>query len=124
MKKLLEEIKNSFSLLDLKEDWDEDGAKPPTEISFSRMLEFFGCLISKEIDTNIKPNIFPCGDGSIDISFRIDNDIRLLINISDERIGWYGDIKTEKSDSDFKIEGDQKNIFNNELFEWIKIHIK
>ena len=120
MKKLFEEIKKSFSLLDLKEDWDEDGAKPPTEISFSKMLEFFGCLMSKNIDTNIEPNIFPCGDGSIDISFRIENDIRLLINISDERIGWYGDINGNPP----IINGEQKDVFNDELFEWIKNNIK
>jgi hypothetical protein len=145
MEKLFEKIKESFNLLDLQEDWDDEGAKPISEIAFARMMKFFSYLISEEIKSddeleinpcrdssidlswrkNIEPTIVPYGDGSIDICLPNLKEMRLLINISDKRMGWYGDIRTDKKDitGDFPTKGEQEEIYSEELLNWIKNHI-
>ncbi|MBI2057166.1 hypothetical protein HYT91_02835 [Candidatus Pacearchaeota archaeon] len=90
-------IEKSKSLLNLKENWDDEGAKPVNLKAWENSLNFLADY-SKEIYRKNKiiinaPEISACGEGSIDLDFRIP--YTLLINIKKEKekiiAGYYGD---------------------------------
>lgn len=119
MKELLEEIKQSFNLLSLKEGWDDEDALPMNEKAYSRALELLFRLIN-EIGSFETPDINLCNDGSVDISFSNENKPHLLINVKDYMISWYGCDSLGKN----QINDNQTKLFNEELFNWVKIHLK
>ena len=66
-----------------------------------------------------KPEVNLCPDRSIDISWRF-NEYRLLINVNEKRVGWYGD-----NGKNIKIiKGEQNNFQKNDsLYEWINTNL-
>lgn len=115
MKPIFKQIQKSFELFYLEEDWDDNGALPMNEKSYSRSIEFLMRLIN-EIGTDIyPPTIDLTNDGSVDICWRIKNTVRLLINVSENKFSWYGD----NYDNDI-TKGKQKLCYNKKLIKWIK----
>ena len=86
-KKLIEDSKK---ILDLKEDWDDEGALPIDEDLYNESISFFMKYYYEGMSL---PDISPCRDGSIDFYWSGEN--QLLINISKENQGYiatfYGD---------------------------------
>lgn len=66
-----------------------------------------------------EPEVNLCPDGSIDVSWRF-NKYRLLINVNEKRVGWYGD-----NEENLKIiKGEQDNSQKNDsLYEWINSNL-
>lgn len=100
LEKIKDEIEYSNQILALTENWDNEGAKP---IDRDVYIEAIGLLIKssthihnqvfKVIDV---PEINPCPDGSVDLSW-ITRRARLLINVRKTESGilayFYGDLK-------------------------------
>jgi hypothetical protein len=81
-------IQSSLSILDLKEDWDEEGSPGYEEATWRRAAEFVKDVASAFhrrsgawVDP---PRILPGPDGSIDIHWKTSKR-ELLINIPDDR---------------------------------------
>ncbi len=98
---IIEEIKRSEYILNLKGDWDEEGAEKVNENTWCSAVRFLINYSQYLLDSNIvieAPEINPCRDGSIDLSWRTDN-ARLLINIQNKKDGeavFYGDLYNGK----------------------------
>ena len=96
---IIEEIKHSEYIPSLKEGWDEENAQIIKKDIYDSSIYFlveYSNYISSHLSTDIsKPEINPCADGSIDLSWRSKN-ARLLINISSKRnqilAYYYGDL--------------------------------
>lgn len=117
MKPIFKEIRKSFDLFSKQENWDDDGALAINEKAYSRSIEFLMRLINK-IGNNIqKPMISLCNDGSIDICWREEKIIRLLVNVGENKFCWYGD----NYDTDI-TEGKQIECYNEDLEKWIEKH--
>lgn len=95
---IIKEIKSSSYILDLQDDWDDNGAIPIKKIVYNTALEFL-INYSNALDQKgflLKtPEINPCRNGSVDLSWRTNN-ARMLINIQETPKGilayYYGDI--------------------------------
>lgn len=75
-------LTKAHAMLDLKEDWDDEGA-------LTISAETFGHVINLLLDTPVGtpvPDIGPCHDGSIDIHWRARE---LLVNVG-EKVTYYG----------------------------------
>lgn len=117
-----EEIESAKQkILNLPNNWDEEGAKRYKEETLDRVVEFIrklSYLLWKETQKLIHvPNISPVPDGSIDIHWKNDN-YDLLVNIPEDN----SEPATFSSD-DYKINAvkgtfDQKEI-NPILFYWL-----
>ena len=105
---ILKTIKNSKSILNLKKDWDGNGAIPIEEniwIDSIRFLSEYSIFIYKNYKKIIHaPEINPSSDNSIDLDFRVKGNqykIEILINLKKENsktiIGYYGDFFNEKT---------------------------
>jgi hypothetical protein len=88
---LVQEINDSKYILDLQENWDENGALPISPKVYLKAIVFL-TTYAKQIFNIHKtiiqsPEINPCPDGSIDLSWRTDL-VRLLINfrIKDDQV--------------------------------------
>jgi len=122
--KIHSEIKDSTQILELEENWDDEGAKKVQESIFIEAVKFllnYSNFIYKNFDIIIStPEINPCIDGSIDLSFRNQN-ARLLINIQEENeklnAVFYGDLYDNK----IPIKGNvpTKGVFEH-LAHWMK----
>lgn len=108
-------------ILNLPNNWDEEGAKRYKEETLDRVVDFIrklSYLLWKETQKLIHvPNISPVPDGSIDIHWKNDN-YDLLVNIPEDN----SEPATFSSD-DYKINAvkgtfDQKEI-NPILFYWL-----
>lgn len=101
--KIHSEIKDAIQILELEENWDDEGAKKIQEPVFIEAVSFllnYSDFIYKNFGVIIStPEINPCIDGSIDLSFRSQN-ARLLINIQKENERsnaiFYGDLYDNK----------------------------
>jgi len=90
-------IQRSRGMLDLPDNWDDDGGSRIDAATWERVTSFLRDntlhLWSEEHVYAGAPLIFPVGDGSIDIHWR-DERRQLLINVpaaGDEPIEFYGD---------------------------------
>jgi hypothetical protein len=112
-------IKNSSDLLVLKKEEEELDYPPISLEVYKRSLSFLLNNINYSSlfdELNLKePRLNKCIDGSIDISWRFNN-YRLLVNINDLKISWYGD----KGGDIQVIKGKQENSLRTPLlYEWI-----
>lgn len=110
------EIKNSFDFLDAENhnDWLMDNMGDPipsvTTNTFNIYLSFIIHLL-KSCPPKLPINITLCCNQSIDISlYGNDNTPHLLINIKENRIGWYGFTSTSSIPNE-----KYKKIYNNEI---------
>lgn len=97
LKNIYDVIQESYILLNLKDDWDDDGAVKVNELTFNRAIEFliiYSKYVLEIFDTRIKAPVISAGrDGSIDLSWTTDN-VELLIttlNTQNFNIHYYGD---------------------------------
>ena len=78
-------IKKANRILELKFDWDDDGAEPIDSKLFGTTITFlrdYYYYLLKNFNNQISlPEISPCPDGSIDLDWHTPN-AQLLINIS------------------------------------------
>lgn len=95
-------IQSSKSILDLKDDWDEDGALPCKPLIYTRAIEFLvryanEVLVSHNFSIDY-PEINLVKDGSIDLEWRDENYILLINILNTEKldIHYYGeDLKSK-----------------------------
>jgi len=93
---LLKEVEKSFYILEMSDDWDEDGAKVISPEVFNKALLLAHFLISEVEGLDIF-DINPCRDGSVDICFKNEKTkYRLLINITINHFKYYGDNGNDK----------------------------
>ena len=121
---MAEEIDKSKYLLDLEEDWDDEGGKAVSIDTWKRaavfLLDHANWLYYKENFKMITPQIRPGPDASVDLLWK-NNDFRLLINIPEienEPIGFYGDNNEGKNPMKGTIEQESIQKF---LATWIKL---
>jgi hypothetical protein len=87
-------IEEAKYMLKLEEGWDEDNAHPIASETFEAMstfLKLYDHCISKPTLQLAVPEINPCSNGSIDLSWRTEK-ARMLINIRSENgiyLGYY-----------------------------------
>ena len=113
MKKLIENIK---TILELKADWDDNEGIPVNSIAFKKAMELLFRLLNQ--GNIIIPDISSCGDGSLDMCWQTTN-ARLLINISEGLIDWYGE-----NSAKHKIYRKQKNTYNTKLYKFVRNNFK
>lgn len=119
MKNYLQKLNDTFSyILSLEKSWDDEGAYPVNKKAYTRTNEFLFKLIN-DIGEFEMPSINLCNDGSVDLSFD-KGKTRLLINISENRIGWYGDLGNNED----SIKHSQVELYNKDLFDWINTKLK
>jgi hypothetical protein len=88
-------ISNAQSILNLTDNWDDDGAlKVPVNVYNNAILflKKYVLVILNDLKTVISaPEINPVKDGSIDLEWHTPQ-ARMLINVKkDEKIAYYGD---------------------------------
>jgi hypothetical protein len=88
-------INNAQSILNLSDNWDDDGAfKVPKNVHNSAILflKKYALFLLNDLKTVISaPDINPVKDGSIDLEWHTPN-ARMLINVNNSgKIGYYGD---------------------------------
>lgn len=113
----LTNINESYSLLDLKEDWDGNDGSPPNQKTFQRMTNFLiwfeNFLDRRNVSFPLKPNFSATNDGSIDIHFNNEK-YEMLVNVSnnqEEGVSFYLD-DLGKS---FWIKGGFNRVFEKEI---------
>lgn len=112
MSEFINDAKDKLNqLFELERGWDDEDALILTEEVYTSSLNFLNKLYL-EIPNLIIPEINLCKDGTIDFSFRAEN-FRLLINISDINIRWYGDNNYDEN----KTKQTYHSI--NDLIKWI-----
>ena len=124
LKSIATAINESKWICSLKEDWDYDGASIIEKELFLSAIDFlikYSIDIFKKSGIVIKtPEINPCRDGSIDLSWRTPS-ARMLVNIrktADELLAYYfGDILNNK----FPIKG---NVHLDNVSEHLAIWMK
>ena len=129
LENIMKEIKNSSDILDLDENWDDEGAsrisydtwKTAVIFLYKYVLHIYNENKSKSI--LYEPDIAPVNDGSIDLTWRTEQ-ARLLINIkpsSLEKANYYSDLYT---DTDFSKGSISTNSVNDGFVGWLKIFKK
>ncbi len=90
-------IESSRYILELKDDWDEDGSARYTEAVWDRAVQFLLKYANSILETQHvridAPQILPGPNGSIDLHWK-NSDYELLINIPadpSKPAGFYGD---------------------------------
>ena len=118
---LADSIQNSRSLLDLKDNWDDEGSVGYAESTWRRARDFLIRHAIRFFRSQNKcfdaPEILPGPDGSIDLHWKTDAR-ELLINVParpHDTIAYYGDDKVEGTEN--AIRG--KNIESFKDPEWI-----
>ncbi|MEX0686748.1 MAG: hypothetical protein WD267_04050 [Balneolales bacterium] len=100
---IYDEITHSHDLLDLQEDWDEQGAlaidKDVYQASIDFLLMYAKYLLAEKQILLEAPEINPTRSGTVDIFWSTDH-ARMLINIrrkGDEMVAYfYGDLKDDE----------------------------
>lgn len=117
-------IVESKSLLGLEESWDDDGALPISKHIWEKAMNFlknYSQYILQIKDVNIQaPQINPCRDGSIDLSWRTSK-ARMLINFKNDESGlaqYYGDYYNNINSIKGFVQTDEIQEF---LATWMKI---
>jgi hypothetical protein len=117
-------MKNSSDLIIIKEEWIDYGYIPISSTTHKRYFNFLLNNIKHASlfdELSIKePEINLCIDESVDISWRF-NEYRLLVNVKESRVEWYGD----KGNNVQAIKGKQDNSSRIPLlYEWINNNLK
>jgi hypothetical protein len=73
--------------MELPVGWDGENALPITNEIDTKAIDF----IKANCVNHMLPDINPCCDNTIDLSWRTEN-VRLLINIASDKISYYGDL--------------------------------
>lgn len=78
------EIQQSREMLELQEDWDDNGAAPITADTWNRAINFLRQL-AEDYESAMRsaapvPTISPCPDGSIDLLWKTER-FQLLVNV-------------------------------------------
>jgi len=88
---ITEKITMSKYILDLKYNWDEDGAKAISKNAYSNATEFLISYAERIVDVYgddkdhlLAPSISPVKDGSVDLEWNLTNSY-LLINFTDSK---------------------------------------
>ncbi len=121
---IFEEIIHSHYLLDLEDDWDNMGAaaiKFDTYISaINFLIRYSNTLVDLHSTVITSPEINPCFDGSIDLSWKTDK-VRLLINFkmveNSVRAIYYRDFYDNKNSSKGSLPLDE---LNESFLVWMK----
>jgi len=94
---ILEAIRDSRSILEMKDNWDEEGSPGYTEATWNRAVQFIRENVRRLWQFKgawvAPPRILPGPDGSIDIHWKLSK-CELLINIPldpEEPANYYGD---------------------------------
>lgn len=110
-------------ITELEEDWDQQGAKRikvplfNTAAVFLRTYDKYLGSVGKQL---IAPEINPCPDGSIDLSWRTAY-ARLLININEREGVTYANFYGDKFNDRFQFKGQtEANEFFESLASWMK----
>ncbi len=114
MKDLYKEIQDSFHLLDMEYNWDDEGADECNTKAFNLAIRFIHSLILELGETIPIPDFSLCRDSSIDIKFER-YDYQFLINFKENSFGSYGCYYKNK-----KYLNELKNGTQQEIFEYIK----
>lgn len=121
---LKDEVESSKEILDLDDNWDYEGAKKIDESVYLSSIKFL-ISYSSYIYNNSRiiidtPEINPCSDGSIDLSWR-STKLRLLINfkLSTDQVkaNFYGDLYDPEKSRQGYIDLTQ---FDTSFAEWMK----
>ena len=92
LKPLMQELEASKSILDLPENWDDDGALSVSPIIYetaTRFLQNYASFIFKKYKAIIEtPSISPVKNGSIDLEWHTPTS-QLLINIRDTQNAYF-----------------------------------
>ena len=118
---VLDAIRESRRILELEDDWDDEGSPGYTESTWKRATDFLlndSLRLWQEYRIRVEvPRILPGPDGSIDIHWRV-NQRELLINIpasEGELASYYGD-----DQADGIIKGTLKTSARNQwLMMWL-----
>jgi len=114
-------IQKSNYILDLQKGWDDDNALEISPLVWESAINFLVNYTNHIFDSSkVKiqvPNINPCRDGSIDLSWRT-NTTRLLINIGPNQLAsYYGDNYNNINGIEGLVELDQVQEF---FATWMK----
>src|SRR5690606_12440504 len=124
LKEIREEIESSMEIPKLEDNWDQEGAKKVEDSVYLSSIDFL-VNYSTYIYNNSRiiidaPEINPCADGSIDLSWRSAK-LRLLINFKPSADGikanFYGDLYDPAKSMQGYIDLTQ---FQNSFAEWMK----
>ncbi len=122
--RILKVINESKSLLSLGENWDDEGALAIPKIVWERAMDFlknYSQYITQKKTINIQaPQINPCRDGSIDLSWRTPK-ARMLINFKNDDSGlahYYGDYYNNINSIKGYVKTDEIQEF---LATWMKV---
>lgn len=95
------EIQRSRSLLELEDDWDDNGAQKISKAVWIAAVKFLvqnSYYLYKHYSKVIAaPEINPLHDGTLDLSWRTDNARMLMQVVSDKYIKFYGDEYNNKN---------------------------
>lgn len=87
---IMEAIRSSYGILDLEDDWDDEGAKKACPEAFNKAMLFTHLLISKVgFDLSV-PDIDLGRDGSIFVNFK-NSTHEFLAIVKKDTISCYGD---------------------------------
>lgn len=123
LNEIAEEIESSEFILDLKDDWDNQGGLPvKREVYFASikfLIQYSRFLFEKGVVIDA-PEIDPCTDGSVDLSWRTAN-ARLLINFRKTDKGllayFYGDLYQNEAPTKGNV---PVEMFSESLAVWMK----
>lgn len=97
-------IEASRSMLDLKADWDDSGARTIDISTWSRATTLLRDIAIDVGDVLPTPHISPCADGSIDLYWNT-GEFTLLINVKPEGASAASDYYGERQDGTTPIRG-------------------
>jgi hypothetical protein len=108
-------INNAQSILNLAENWDDEGALKVSKNVHSSAILFlkkYALFLLNDLKTVISaPDINPVKDGSIDLEWHTPN-ARMLINVNNSgKIGYYGDNFNDLNSIKGKVDNDSVQTF-------------
>lgn len=119
--KMKDVIKEAESILNLKEDWDDEGAKIILRETFDKMSKFLlrqeDLFFEKYSWKFSIPDIAPSPDGSIDVHWK-EEKFEILVNIHphpNKTMSYYGDDQSGNS-----IKGYFHHINVGLIIDWLK----
>lgn len=87
LKKLIDLLEKAGDLLNLEDGWDDENGK---RVDFDSHIYAIGLI--HIVLNNVVPDINPCCDGTLDLSWRAEG-VKLLVNVKGDQVAFYGDSK-------------------------------
>lgn len=116
-------IENAKYILDLETGWDGESADKISPAIFNSAMNFIKLYFNELFTLNLivkTPIISPVNDGSVDILWQ-NASAKLLINISDESIGYYYGISFNKTREPNDFNGKISILYVEPFFtDWLK----